>query len=51
MTKIQNMQYDHQIIDKSPLCLDHWTFEYGYCLGFEYWDLGFTVDNGGSGLT
>jgi len=44
------MQYGHQLIDKSPQCLDHWTFEFGYCLGFGYWDLGFSAYNGGSGL-
>jgi hypothetical protein len=43
MTKTQNKQIGHQTIDKSPECLGHWTFEFGYCLGFGYWDLGFQV--------
>jgi len=41
--KIQNMLNRHQTLDKSSKCLGHWTFEFGYCLEFEYCDLGFYV--------
>ncbi len=41
MTEIQNMQNGYQAIDKSPECLGHWTFEFGYCLYFVYCNLGF----------
>jgi hypothetical protein len=39
--KIQNRQNGYQTLDKSTECLGHWTFEFGYYLGFGYWDLGF----------
>jgi len=35
------MQNGHQTIDNSQECLGHWNFEFGYCLEFGYWDLGF----------
>jgi hypothetical protein len=31
----------HQTIGNSPESLGHWAFEFGYCLEFVYWDLGF----------
>ena len=44
------MRNCHQTIGKSTECLGHWAFEFGYCLEFEYWDLGFYVNDAGSGL-
>jgi hypothetical protein len=38
------------VVADSPECLDHWTFEFGYCLEFGYWDLGFLACDGGSEL-
>ena len=43
MTEIQNSKHAilPSTIDKSSECFGHWTFEFGYYLGFGYWDLGF----------
>jgi len=35
------MQNGHQTLDASLEFLGHWSFKFGYCLEFGYWDLGF----------
>ena len=40
MTKIQNRQHGHQLIDKSSKCLGHWSFEFGNFLDFGILDFG-----------
>jgi len=50
MTKIQNRQSGYKTIDKSTECFGHWAFEFRYCLEFEYCDLGFQANDGGSQL-